>query len=195
MRPPAGPRRRRRAVSARASHLRAGSPEHPAIVVRRCWQLRKNVSYDPATGRVGGTTRDRARTRGRCAGCSQRFSETRSALVGRHAAGAIATGSRAGAPASVRPKSPGAPRRGGRTTRACTSTAFRRRPCRAAASCACSRNVNPEGRPRSWRIGGDFDAVARRFAPRLRMPSPGIGARCCALLRVTKSRRVAPTTR
>ena len=48
--------------------------------------------------------------------------------------------------------------------------------------------MNPEGRPRAWRVGDDFEAVARRFAPRLRMPLPGSG-RLLALLRMTKSAR------
>lgn len=51
-------------------------------------------------------------------------------------------------------------------------------------------NVNPSGRARSWRIGGDFEAVARRFAPALRVPLPG-SARLLALLRVTKTPRSA----
>src|SRR5438094_8572015 len=49
-------------------------------------------------------------------------------------------------------------------------------------------NGKPEGRARSWRVGDDFEAVARRFAPRLRMPLPGSG-RLLALLRMTKSAR------
>ena len=49
-------------------------------------------------------------------------------------------------------------------------------------------NVNPEDRPRSWRIGDDFEAVARRFANRLRSPLPGAGV-LLALLRVTKTPR------
>jgi hypothetical protein len=51
-------------------------------------------------------------------------------------------------------------------------------------------NVNPEGRPRSWRIGEDFETVGRRFASKLRMPAPGTAL----LLRafgITKSRRSA----
>ena len=51
-------------------------------------------------------------------------------------------------------------------------------------------NVNPEGRARAWRTGDDFDAVARRFAPQLRVPLPGSG-RLLALLRVTKTPRSA----
>jgi len=49
-------------------------------------------------------------------------------------------------------------------------------------------NVNPHGRARSWRIGDDFEPVARRFASTLALPLPGSGA-LLRLLRVTKSRR------
>ena len=49
-------------------------------------------------------------------------------------------------------------------------------------------NVNPEGRPRSWRVGGDFESVARRFASGLRLPIPGSG-HLLALLRMTKTPR------
>jgi hypothetical protein len=49
-------------------------------------------------------------------------------------------------------------------------------------------NVNPDGRARVWRIGDEFDAVAARFGPRLRVPMPG-GGRLLALLRITKSPR------
>jgi hypothetical protein len=51
-------------------------------------------------------------------------------------------------------------------------------------------NVNPEARARVWRIGEGFDDVARRFAPRLRMPLAGSAA-VLRLLRLTKSRRSA----
>ena len=49
-------------------------------------------------------------------------------------------------------------------------------------------NVNPHGRPRSWRIGEDFESVARRFGRLLRLPMPGSGT-WLRLLHVTKSRR------
>jgi hypothetical protein len=51
-------------------------------------------------------------------------------------------------------------------------------------------NVNPDGRARSWRIGDDFEAVASRFAPQLRMPLPGSG-RLLRLFRITKTTRSA----
>ena len=51
-------------------------------------------------------------------------------------------------------------------------------------------NVNPHGRGRSWRIGGDFEPVAQRFAPSLRVPVPGTG-HLLAALRITKTPRSA----
>src|SRR5262249_19142092 len=51
-------------------------------------------------------------------------------------------------------------------------------------------NVNPEGRPRCWRIGGDFEAVARQFAAKLHLPWPGAG-HALALLRITRTPRSA----
>lgn len=49
-------------------------------------------------------------------------------------------------------------------------------------------NVNREGRPRVWRIGGSFAAVASRFQPALRAPAWGRHAAMYAL-RLTKSVR------
>jgi hypothetical protein len=51
-------------------------------------------------------------------------------------------------------------------------------------------NVNPAGRPRSWRVGGDFEEVAKRFSASLSAPWPGSGVALRAL-RVTKTRRSA----
>jgi hypothetical protein len=51
-------------------------------------------------------------------------------------------------------------------------------------------NVNPTKKPRTWRVGGPFEEIARRFAPKLRMPLPGSGLLLRALM-VTKSRRTA----
>jgi hypothetical protein len=51
-------------------------------------------------------------------------------------------------------------------------------------------NVNPEGQPRSWRVGEDFSRVANRFAAALSLPWSGTGA-VLQFLRVTKTRRTA----
>lgn len=49
-------------------------------------------------------------------------------------------------------------------------------------------NVNPAGRPRSWRIGEPFDQVAARFASKVQPPMPGSLA-LMQLFRVTRGRR------
>src|SRR5207302_4494231 len=49
-------------------------------------------------------------------------------------------------------------------------------------------NVNPLGRPRTWRVGEEFARVADRFASALRAPVPG-AADVLRWLHVTKSRR------
>jgi hypothetical protein len=49
-------------------------------------------------------------------------------------------------------------------------------------------NVNPDGKPRRWRVGEPFSAVARRFWPNLRGPLPGV-KHLLRAFRVTKSTR------
>jgi hypothetical protein len=49
-------------------------------------------------------------------------------------------------------------------------------------------NVNPDGKPRRWRVGEPFATVARRFWPKLRAPLPGL-KHMLRVFRVTKSTR------
>lgn len=49
-------------------------------------------------------------------------------------------------------------------------------------------NVNPAGRPRSWRLGEPFEQVAARFAGGVRSPAPG-SLMLMQLFRVTRGRR------
>jgi hypothetical protein len=49
-------------------------------------------------------------------------------------------------------------------------------------------NINPSGQPRTWKVGGAFADVARRFQPALRRPAWG-SLRALHLLRVTKALR------
>lgn len=51
-------------------------------------------------------------------------------------------------------------------------------------------NVNPTGRGRSWRVGGEFEDVARRFAGALSVPWPP-AMMTLQWLRITKTRRSA----
>jgi hypothetical protein len=51
-------------------------------------------------------------------------------------------------------------------------------------------NLNPNGQPRSWRVGEPFEDFARRFLPTIPKPLPGSAAVLHAL-HITKSRRSA----
>jgi hypothetical protein len=51
-------------------------------------------------------------------------------------------------------------------------------------------NVNPEGRPRCWRLGEAFEPMAKRFLPSIPAPFPG-SAPLLQWLGLTKSRRSA----
>ncbi|MBO0799359.1 MAG: Kdo hydroxylase family protein [Blastocatellia bacterium] len=51
-------------------------------------------------------------------------------------------------------------------------------------------NINPDGRPRSWRLGEPFEDAARHFASALRPPFPGSAA-ALKRLRITRGRRTA----
>jgi 3-deoxy-D-manno-oct-2-ulosonic acid (Kdo) hydroxylase len=51
-------------------------------------------------------------------------------------------------------------------------------------------NVNPEGKPRVWRVGEPFEEVVKKFACKISAPLPG-SARLLQLLKVTKDRRTS----
>ena len=148
----------------------------------------KNASFDPSTGRLGGTNAsgDDAEL---LRALMRRFSDAAAALVHTLLPGYRATIARGRA--SFRPAEiagrvsswrkddtrlhvdsfPATPTGGRRILRVFT-------------------NVNPNGKPRAWRVGGDFESVARRFANTLSIPLPGSG-HLLALLRVTKNPRSA----
>jgi len=148
----------------------------------------KNASFDPATGRLGGTNvsgEDAEVLRA----LMRRFSDAAAALVNTllpDYRATIARGRASFRPAEIAGRAsswrkddtrlhvdsfPATPTGGRRILRVFT-------------------NVNPNGRPRAWRVGGDFESVARRFADTLSIPLPGSG-HLLALLRVTKSPRSA----
>ena len=51
-------------------------------------------------------------------------------------------------------------------------------------------NINPDGRPRTWRLGGRFEGVVTRFLPALSAPMRG-SSRLLELIKVTRGRRSA----
>ncbi len=148
----------------------------------------KNASYDPAADRLGGTTvtggdRESLKT------LMRRFSDAASACVDRLLPSYRGRLTRARA--SFRP----AEIAGRATTWRKDDTrlhvdSFPATPSGGRRILRVFTNVNPDGHPRSWRIGDDFEAVARRFADRLRLPLPGAGL-LLALVRVTKTPRSA----
>jgi hypothetical protein len=157
----------------------------PAIAVA------KNVSFDPSTARLGGSAvgRDSADELRRLL---QRFSDHASTLVGgllpayrqvlERARASFRPAEIAGRVTSWRQDDtrlhidsfPATPVHGRRILRVFT-------------------NVNPSGRPRSWRVGEDFEAVVARFAGDLRLPWPGT-AFLRRVVGLTKSRRSAYDT-
>lgn len=148
----------------------------------------KNASYDPVSGRIGGTTASGADAE-TLTRFIRRFSESAASLVQRLLP---AYGNRlVRGRASFRP----AEIAGRQTSWRKDDTrlhvdAFPATPSGGRRILRVFSNVNPEGRARSWRLGDDFEAVARRFAPQLRQPLPGVG-HLLALARVTKTPRSA----
>lgn len=148
----------------------------------------KNASFDPDSGRVGGTTLsgpDLELLRALLA----RFSDRAAMLV--DAVVPTYRGQIRRARASFRP----AEIAGRETSWRKDDTrlhvdSFPATPARAQRILRVFANVNTEGRPRAWRIGDDFEAVASRFLPALRLPWPGSGIALRAL-RITKTRRSA----
>ena len=148
----------------------------------------KNASYDPSSGRLGGTTatgRDAQALRG----FIHRFSESAASLVSRlfpNYGDRLTRGRASFRPAEIA---------GRQTTWRKDDTrlhvdSFPATPSGGRRILRVFSNVNPEGRARTWRLGDDFEAVARRFAPQLRVPLPGAG-HLLALVRVTRTPRTA----
>lgn len=146
----------------------------------------KNASFDPATGRVGGAS-IQGDGLSRLGGLMRRFSDAADSLVNGLLVpyrGRIARARASFRPAEIAGRSsswrkddtrlhvdsfPATPVQGRRILRLFT-------------------NVNPEGKPRTWRVGAEFEPIASRFAGALSMPWPGSAAVLRAI-RVTKSRR------
>lgn len=148
----------------------------------------KNTSFDPATGAASGTTlagADRERLRLAIA----RFSDAAASLV--HHLLPRYQGKVSRARASFRPAEVAGRQTSWRKddTRLHVDS-FPASPVQGRRILRVFSNVNPEGRPRSWRVGGEFEVIASRFAGGLSLPWPGSAA-ILQTLRVTRSRRTA----
>ena len=146
----------------------------------------KNTSFDPASGRLGGTTATGADA-DTLRALMHRFSEAAATLMERFLPvyrDRLTRGRASFRPAEIA---------GRQTTWRKDDTrlhvdSFPATPSGGRRILRLFSNVNPNGRARAWRVGDDFEAVARRFAPQLRVPMPGSG-QLLALLRVTKTPR------
>jgi hypothetical protein len=146
----------------------------------------KNVSFDPRSGHLGGTSLDGA-DRTMLRDLISRFSRTTSAFV--HGLLPAYADRIDVARASFRPvEIAGRASSWRKDDTRLHIDSFPATPVRGRRILRVFTNVNPHGRPRSWRIGEDFETVARRFSRLLRMPVPGADA-WLRLLHVTKSRR------
>lgn len=148
----------------------------------------KNASYDPATGQVGGTSLTGA-ARDQLRAVLSRFSDSAEGLVRwllpEYTDHAVRRR------ASFRP----AEIKGRQTSWRKDDTrlhldAFPASPTHGDRILRVFANVNPEGRPRTWRVGEDSAQIVDRFAARLSMPWPGVNW-LLAAIKVTKSPRSA----
>lgn len=146
----------------------------------------KNVSFDPATGQVGGSS------------LTGEMFETLRAMLARFSDEALAFVERtcpSYAPRLVRGRTSfrpveiaGRPSSWRKDDTRLHIDAFPATPVQGRRILRVFANVNPAGRPRTWRLGDSFEAVGRQFAPALRLPLPGSGA-ALRLLRITKTSR------
>jgi hypothetical protein len=148
----------------------------------------KNVSFDPVRGRVGGTSAGEGDRR-TLSTMLARFSEQASVLVQRLLPSyrtRVTRGRTSFRPVEIA---------GRKTSWRKDDTrlhvdAFPATPVHGRRILRVFTNVNPDGRPRTWRVGEPFEAITERFGPALRMPPPGY-APVLHWLHVTKSRRTA----
>jgi len=148
----------------------------------------KNVSFDPATGQVGGSALTGAPA-DVLRRLLSRFSDEARAFVGRTCpeyAPHLVRGRTSFRPVEIA----GRPSSWRKDDTRLHIDAFPATPVQGRRILRVFANINPDGRPRSWRLGDSFDEAGRYFAPKLRMPLPGTGA-ALRLFRVTKTRRSA----
>lgn len=146
----------------------------------------KNTSYDPTSDRVGGTTLTGAPLE-QLRGVLRRFSDSAASLVEQvlpEYRGRIVRKRASFRPAEIA---------GRQTSWRKDDTrlhldAFPASPTRGARILRVFSNVNPEGRPRTWRVGEDAEHVCERFARDLPLPTPGVHL-VLAALRITKQVR------
>ena len=146
----------------------------------------KNASFDPVSDRVSGTTLPTAAAQ-RLRGLMRRFSDAAARLLDDILPtyrGRLQRARASFRPAEIAGRVSSWRKDGSRLH----VDSFPASPVQGRRILRVFANVNPHGKPRAWRVGDDFEALADRFASRLSMPWPGQGT-VLELLRVTKTRR------
>lgn len=153
----------------------------PAIVGKS-----KNVSYDPRSGAIGGTTVAPMKVHDLRALLDRFASATRALLAG--LLPSYTPGLRQ-AKTSLRPvEVAGRVQSWRKDDTRLHVDSFPSQPSKGKRILRVFSNVNPDGRPRVWKVGEPFEAVARKFWPALRAPLPGERG-LLAAVRVTKTVR------
>lgn len=148
----------------------------------------KNVSYDPSRGAVSGTSCTGSDA-SQLADLMASFSARATGLMQRLLP-AYRSGLRRGR-TSLRPiEVAGRAQSWRKDDTRLHVDSFPSQPTRGKRILRVFSNVNPDGKPRRWRVGESFSAVARRFWPRLRSPLPG-SSLVLRLLNVTKTQRTS----
>jgi hypothetical protein len=162
------------------------NPGERAIFSPAILSSSKNASYDPRNGKLGGTTLQGADA-DLLRALMARFSDAALAFVNRAFPGYASSLERARS--SFRPAEIAGRHSSWRKDDSRLHVdAFPASPVQGRRILRVFTNVNPEGRPRAWRVGGDFEAVASRFDRALKMPAPG-SALLLRAFRVTKTWR------
>lgn len=146
----------------------------------------KNASFDPRSGKVGGATLS-GPDLDRLHGLMQRFSEQAATLLDvllPPYRGRVQLARTSFRPAEIA----GRPSSWRKDDTRLHVDAFPATPVQGRRILRVFSNVNPAGKPRSWRVGAEFDALVDRFAGTLAWPWPGQGT-LLKTLRITKSHR------
>ena len=151
-------------------------PDERALIVGglSVWRT-KNISLDPATGRLSGAVPGEP-GEVLLQGMMGRFADVARALVLAIAPDyrvALTTGRTSFRPVEIAGRAN--PDWRSDDTRLHID-AFPATPTGGARILRVFANVDPQGRPRIWRLGGSFEAMAARYLPRIRPPLPGSAA-------------------
>jgi len=164
--------------------FRLNPDETPLPAPRASAGRAKTISFDPATGAVGGAAEsDEERVR-RLLARYAAWAEALALEVAPRYAGALRLGRTSFRPRAVGEAAAG-PRKDDRRLHA---DAFPSQPTRGWRILRVFSNVDPAGEPRIWRIGEPFEAYARRWIGNTRRMAP-LEAWLLHRLGITKSRR------